>query len=727
MFEALLMTVDSYAPCPCGSGKKVKFCCQAILTEMEKVERLLENNQPRMALSTLEKILPEHGSNAWVATAYGWALVADHRPADAKAALGQFLRKNPDHPSANALHAMAAFQAEGFPASKKAVHRAFRRSFRAEPSIVAGLAASIGEWQLRQGHVLASRQHFALALRYGDEEDRKAAFNEMVEIDGDASIPYPLRGVHNVPKFQGSAETMDAVGKADRLSAVGCWEEAAELIKPAVDAQPASPEGWHTLGLYQAWDGNDDAASKALHEAAVRYTDFELAVECETLSQLLGGMPPEDAINLGSISYTVDSVSRLLTKLDERPRVARTPDALLQMGGLAGILAAQYDLLDRDIPTGDALKSMTLDTVPQVIGRVLVINGVSDGPNPTPARAMVSALEGEELTATRTLFESEAGDAIGIGQVEPIDATSESRMSRERLPLRERFYIPFGSPAALREKIETEWQTKLVESVWPNLAQTALGGKSPVQARGSAELRVPLAAAINIFDAVCDSRSRMLSVNELRAKYDLPPLELTDLPAESNVNLLSLTQLRRVNLRSLSDEQFRPLLRRVLLSRHNQHAYETLREYLEHRTQLQQATPREREESLEALVDICRRTLRRAEALEWTQRGQSLAAASDKPFELSLAWKMKEFAVRMEDPEDPQLKPLFEELWTRFGTKIPQLRENLLKMAAYVGLEPPGQGVVIAETGMVGSQAGMSLEPASSAGGEKKLWLPGMD
>ena len=123
------MSVDPYALCPCGSGKKVKFCCQSILPEMEKVERLLENNQPRMAISTLEKLLPEHAGNAWVATAQGWALLADHKHAEAKTALAQFLRKNPDHPSANALHALAAFQSDGFPASKKAIHRAFRRSF----------------------------------------------------------------------------------------------------------------------------------------------------------------------------------------------------------------------------------------------------------------------------------------------------------------------------------------------------------------------------------------------------------------------------------------------------------------------------------------------------------------------------------------------------------------------------------------------------------------------
>src|SRR5438105_1463847 len=39
------MTIDLYALCPCGSGKKIKFCCRDIAVEIDKVERLLEAGQ----------------------------------------------------------------------------------------------------------------------------------------------------------------------------------------------------------------------------------------------------------------------------------------------------------------------------------------------------------------------------------------------------------------------------------------------------------------------------------------------------------------------------------------------------------------------------------------------------------------------------------------------------------------------------------------------------------
>ncbi len=178
-------------------------------------------------------------------------------------------------------------------------------------------------------------------------------------------------------------------------------------------------------------------------------------------------------------------------------------------------------------------------------------------------------------------------------------------------------------------------------------------------------------------------------MNDLRRQYDLPVMEGLNLAADANVNLLSLMQLRRVNLKSISDEQFKPLLRRVLLSRHHLHAYETLREYIENRGHLAEEMPQEREQALEALVDICRRTLRRDEAIKWVHHGQSMAKTSAKPFNSLVAWKMKELVVRLEDKQDPELKKLYDDMWLNLAPKLPAIRDALTQLGATAGLEPP--------------------------------------
>ena len=128
------MPMDPYTICPCGSGKKLKFCCQSISNEMEKVERLIDNHQPRMALQILDKLVKTNELNPWVVTRQAASLMSDDRAADAKNALLMFLRQRSDHPSANALYAMAMLQCDGLPEARKAIRRAFRFSIAAEPA-----------------------------------------------------------------------------------------------------------------------------------------------------------------------------------------------------------------------------------------------------------------------------------------------------------------------------------------------------------------------------------------------------------------------------------------------------------------------------------------------------------------------------------------------------------------------------------------------------------------
>ena len=49
------MALDSYSLCICGSGKKLKFCCQDVLPELSRVSTLREN-QPEVALELLRSL-----------------------------------------------------------------------------------------------------------------------------------------------------------------------------------------------------------------------------------------------------------------------------------------------------------------------------------------------------------------------------------------------------------------------------------------------------------------------------------------------------------------------------------------------------------------------------------------------------------------------------------------------------------------------------------------------
>ena len=87
--------VDVYDLCPCGSGKKLKFCCAGIIDEMTKINRLQANDQPRQALASIEKIEKSNPDNPWVGTVHAEILLSLGQVDEAQARLEHLLKQHP--------------------------------------------------------------------------------------------------------------------------------------------------------------------------------------------------------------------------------------------------------------------------------------------------------------------------------------------------------------------------------------------------------------------------------------------------------------------------------------------------------------------------------------------------------------------------------------------------------------------------------------------------------
>src|SRR5205809_5659067 len=81
------MALDLYAACPCGSGKKFKWCCQPIHAQLEKAFQQDADGQHDAALHTLDEVVKAHPTNpeAWGRRAQ--LLYQMQRVEDAEAAL----------------------------------------------------------------------------------------------------------------------------------------------------------------------------------------------------------------------------------------------------------------------------------------------------------------------------------------------------------------------------------------------------------------------------------------------------------------------------------------------------------------------------------------------------------------------------------------------------------------------------------------------------------------
>jgi tetratricopeptide (TPR) repeat protein len=731
--------MDPYAPCPCGSGKKVKFCCHKLVPEMEKIERL-QDNQPELALQHLDRLEEKFADNPWIVTTRAGTLMHIGNFKDAKLALLKFLKAHPDHPRANALYGFASLQVDGFPASKKAVHRAFKRCVTESPRIVSALMEALGQHHLLNGNVLAARAHFMLAMRVAaTEEQRKEMVGTIMRIDADPGIPFPLRGGHHLPAYTPPAAAQELVDKARRLSLLACWEEAAGLLEQASQSDPESAPLWHTIGLFRAWDGDEKAAAAALHKAARLYGDEQTAVECETLAQLIDSEAPAQSRAVRMKRYKLASVSQLLSRLDEQPRFVRSEEAPTQET-VAGDPVATYLLLDRPLPARDSLGSLAPEDVPLYHGRVLVFDAVPE--DDLPALAFVSGLEGEDLDALQGAFTAAAGelaspisDADLLGEAVAPDAADQAaerdvlgRIPVEELPLHRNYFIPPGSPGHVRRTVQDAHWKQLLEEAWPVTPQAALGGKSPLQAAGDPSLRIPLRAALNVLDVFFDERAQLLPVGEVRERLQLDPPAPPETDEQTIIPMLSSFDLLRLDMSKLTNRQLNQLVERLSFSRHARLLREALREFVERKWEDDDKlflTPESAAATLMALAADARQY---EEALQWAERGRTLAGdGSENAFERGLTWKLREMRVRVALGRPDELRGLLTDLWENYGAKLPGLRTQLMEAVTLMGIDPPWESAIVTADSLSSATSWAPSETVPAGDSSKKLWLPGQD
>ena len=709
------MAMDVYALCPCGSGKKLKFCCQNIAEDMDRISRLIENNQARQALQQLEALDRKHPQHPWITTTQAIVLLETGEALAARDRLKSFVEQHPEHEFAAVLYAAAMFQNDGLDAARGAINRAFQKGAKKHPSMVSGIASAMAAVFRGRGRLLAAREHLALALRFAPEQQRQEIFVRLLDCDNEAAIAYPLRSAHPLPTIEGSDEILQEVKKANKYASVGCWNTAAQIFEKLAALLPESAKPWHAVGLCHAWFGDEPAAATALHRAAELYPDASAAVECETLAQLLDWNSATDRVNRIGLSGEISSVGRLLTALDAVPRLLRVelppqePNSPPQPDALYQVLA-----LDRQqFPSASEL---TIDTVPRTLGQVIIF----DAEGTEPATIDIEGFEGREFQEACEIVRGASSDLVTWKSPEP---TGEF-VPREVHALTVSWTFPPKSPVALRRKLENERWRKAVTETWPVTPQPGLQGRTPRDAAATPELRVKLLAAISVLDAVCLRGGYELNTSSLLTSLGVEPLPPVDVTHETALNSLSPLEWLRLPLEQLSDQQLTAVANRAQLVHHDRFLYETLKVILTRPSCLAEL---DHERIYQTLADLCRVHERRDEALHWFAEGRRATAQTNQNFEQQWSWDLRELLMRLEDPTDPGLRDLARKFVQYYSPKLPQMRPYLEQMFSLAGVPSPWLegGIITSESGSITSGGLWTPDAPAASGSPSKLWVPG--
>ena len=90
--------LDPYAACPCGSGKKARWCCEFIFDDISKAFEFEKEGQHEAALRLIDELVAKHPTNPEVWGRKAQLLYNQQRFEDSEAALQKAFELNPRYP-----------------------------------------------------------------------------------------------------------------------------------------------------------------------------------------------------------------------------------------------------------------------------------------------------------------------------------------------------------------------------------------------------------------------------------------------------------------------------------------------------------------------------------------------------------------------------------------------------------------------------------------------------
>jgi tetratricopeptide (TPR) repeat protein len=712
--------VDVYQPCPCGSGKKIKFCCATVIDDMLDVFDLMGDGKFVAAKNVVE--LPRKRAEAaggqtlaWVLSVHG-SIEVSLGNFDAAAPLAEAaIAANPEYPDAHLLKSIVLLAKDDFDGARKSFDAGFRH--------VTQVPAMAMEALIRMAGVFAERKNFmavrsCLSAMFYCSGKTEEALQQLRDFDHNRRVPYPLRAnisLRPVPKdVPWEATAREGVEMHLRMAFYSAAEKFKEVVEKVNDSGM-----FFNLGLSLGKIGNDRQAALALRRSALLDEDYERAVETEALAQLLElltVLPREESVHT---EYRIESFDALDAKLDSLPRCAHVELAAdPRTGALPPVV--RYALLDR-APTPEDLDRPFRDQ-PRVCGEISIFRQNAVGEKQPLAFYTEFAHIGDR--SMKAWLEAECGGLIspsGNVRREPVAAL-------ELATLNDVPHLSGEASYPVQERWRDEEFVWLRDEIWPSLKLTALGGRTLNEARERPELKIPLAASLIVLETYLVTRGGMLDENLMRERYGLPPVAPLVATVEAGQALVwSTMQARRGEMSSLSDENLSRLMMSLAGLSIPRVDVALFGEQIARIRKASQPCPANVFSMYARALYMCGR---RDEALAIMEQARGAATNFREHVDVD----MLEVSMRSNNPADPQLELIAYRIWQQYAPKLPQEREfleaflcNYLPKGPWAGGLDLSGSVSIPEAGAVSSGGIWTPESASAAapGGGGKLWVPG--
>lgn len=717
------MALDPYSLCPCGNGKKLKFCeCHADAAEIEKALVAIDGEQRLQALDICNRVLAVKPQQKAMLGLKATVQLQMQDAEGAEKTVTEFLKADPKNPYALALSAVVdvihgrtaeavVHLQKGLAASDNQIHAALLDAF-----------ASVGMALERDGKTMAARSHYAFHVAV--QRDRPSrAMQSLVEIDRDAEIS-PFQKIDLSPKqAPAGAPYATELEEANRLFHQGRWLGAAEKYEALDKKNPNQASILFNLAAAQTSLGKAGAAEAWRKYSQVPDLPIDDAVDAEATAEEIAGEAWDDFVDLLRITYKIKDASKLLETLavEKRAPRANVDVARLAREGEAPPRAV-FMLLDKQPPTKE--DPVTIENIAKVIGEFLVYGKETD----RDARLeFVVPRDGEMLTRAR-LLQQVAGDQLGMIEKEEVIGKEPA----EAAALQQRWYAANADPGSMKDLQETQIRRNFVE-IMPTLKRKILDGRTMREVSADPAYRSRILAMIARTEQSYLARLYIDVADEARQSLGLAPAAKLDANGV-NFDEVPLVRLHRYDLTALTDEQLASVYERV--------------EYmgtagLAKRVALEVV----RRPSMESKVEMHRVysllsslfPITSPEAISYLDKARHAAVAK----KLSPAsFLLREFDMRLARYEPEEAQRVLRTIQSKHMNE-PGVAETLYYRLASIGaIGPDGRPTVPTEaagapaasgggSGLWTPDQGAPTAPAAAAAAPQqqasKLWIPGMD
>jgi hypothetical protein len=708
------MAIDPYALCPCGSGKKLKFCCSDVVGDIEKIHRMIEGDQPRAALRHVEQTLASHPNRPSLVDLKASLELSLEDLDAAGRTVDEFVGKHPDSPTALACRALLLAETNQATAAAGTLQRALALVDREMPQRVFEAIGAVGGALLEAGHVVAAQAYLWLHAAIAPKDDTRA-YEAIIGLNHYSGLPLLIRDPLRLRPWPASAPWRAEAEQATLLADNGKWLDSVGIIDRLGQKFGADPTLVFNRALLGGWLADDRSLVAGLHAFAQLDVPLDDAIEAEAIAQLLDPDLREPQIDSVVETYAVNDEDELVRVLSSDHRFRRLPTDPASLQHADGP-PPRHAFVQFDRPMPATGRDLTRDEVPRLAAILTLFGRQTD----RPERLQLSTERGPVYLDTIRELKATAGGSLG----ELIEEEVVGHVSSTELALNVRWQFPRDTPSDVRRRLLDEERLAAIVERWPALPRPALGGKTPREAASDAQLRIPLMAAVLMLEQSSGTGRNVDAIGQLRHVLGLPDPAPID-PGGESVSDLRLSRVPRLKMELVSDDDLVQLYRRSVMTAAHAAIATLAKEAVRRPSLVNRIPPNEAYRRLIAtehdpdracaLIDSAREQSRAA--------GESTAPWDLAELELHITRgnveQAKEILARIEQQhlDDPQVAAALYQLLYQAGAIRPGAEPVPLEA------DEEAMAAVASEPGSTGSRI-WTPDSDRPSGGKSNLWTP---